>query len=305
LLGKEEQETAKDSPVFLIEVDTSQVPALTKWLRKYRLRSKVAIRQIPHNEVSVYSTWDNTRPPTTLYSDFSAVIEAKAAYSTLDTRAPGLGLRILARPGTNGALPEWNPFESANIDQYTIRRYLHGVPEGQNELIHEQALVHESCIDYMGGVDFRKGCYVGQELVIRTQHTGVVRKRILPCVLYSSSSSSSSSPPTELKYDSELAERVSQVQIPSGADIKHVGGEEKKARSKGRWIGGVGNVGLALCRLEDVVGLGPTGEMVEGWDGSREWGVAWEGQSEKDRDLRLKAFVPEWWNERITRIRGG
>ena len=49
-------------------------------------------------------------------------------------------------------------------------------PEGQIEIPKETALPLESNIDIMGGIDFRKGCYVGQELTIRTHHTGVVRE---------------------------------------------------------------------------------------------------------------------------------
>jgi folate-binding protein YgfZ len=39
-------------------------------------------------------------------------------------------------------------------------------------------------LELQHGVDFRKGCYVGQELTARTHHTGVVRKRVVPVLLY-------------------------------------------------------------------------------------------------------------------------
>lgn len=55
-----------------------------------------------------------------------------------------------------------------------------GVPEGSTEIASGSALPLESCMDYMGGIDFRKGCYVGQELTVRTYHTGQTRKRIMP-----------------------------------------------------------------------------------------------------------------------------
>src|SRR5690606_34871018 len=78
---------------------------------------------------------------------------------------------------------------------YHLCRYVLGLAEGQSEILRDSALPHESNLDLLGGVDFRKGCYVGQELTIRTEHRGVVRKRILPAVLYSASSSDSASPP--------------------------------------------------------------------------------------------------------------
>ena len=82
-------------------------------------------------------------------------------------------------------------------EDYTVHRVLHGVPEGSLELVNSLPL--NSNIDLMGGgkvsfspdaasdtrlVDFRKGCYVGQELTVRTYHTGVVRRRIFPVQLH-------------------------------------------------------------------------------------------------------------------------
>jgi len=73
---------------------------------------------------------------------------------------------------------------------------MHGVPEGIHDIPPMQSFPMDSNLDIMGAgqylsplssvglifisVDFRKGCYVGQELTVRTYHTGVIRKRILP-----------------------------------------------------------------------------------------------------------------------------
>jgi folate-binding protein YgfZ len=84
---------------------------------------------------------------------------------------------------------------AATPDDYTMHRMLLGVPEGFAEIIPGQALPLESCMDIHGGgecssfcadfaVDFRKGCYLGQELTVRTYHTGATRKRILPIRLF-------------------------------------------------------------------------------------------------------------------------
>ena len=97
-------------------------------------------------------------------------------------------------------------------------------------------------MDYLNGIDFRKGCYVGQELTIRTQHTGVIRKRILPVQLYDESESI----PSKLEYSNKKSYDVQQ-----GADIKAEGGK----RPAGKVLASVGNVGLALCRLENMTDM--------------------------------------------------
>ena len=277
-------EKASD-PVFLIEVDASQADNLIKWLRKYKLRSKVSLRPVSSDELAVSCVWDDNTQPEQLAAEVGKR-GIRGAVSSVDNRAPGMGIRLLQSTQEAFAMRP-----TASPKQYAIRRYLRCVPEGQAELQYQSALVHESSIDYMGGVDFRKGCYVGQELVIRTQHTGVVRKRILPCMLYHRNGR----PPDKLGY--EDIGRPAAEDVPADADVKGLVEDGKRVRSKGKWIGGVGNVGLALCRLEDVVGLGPTGERVEGWNTSQ-WRLEWSSQNASADDLRLKAFIPDWWAQR-------
>ena len=162
-----------------------------------------------------------------------------------------------------------------------------GGPEGQGEILKESALPQESNIDYMGGIDFRKGCYVGQELTIRTHHTGVVRKRILPVQLYNADERQ----PDELVYSWD-----SKVMMPlQGANISRV---DKKGRSAGKWIGGVGNVGLALCRLEIMTNTMLASESSQ-WKPDDEFKVAWDAvEGRPAGEVKVKAFVPSWHAER-------
>jgi len=159
------------------------------------------------------------------------------------------------------------------------------VPEGQDELIRESALPQESNIDFMGGIDYRKGCYVGQELTIRTHHTGVVRKRVLPVMLYGLDESM----PGSLEY---LPEKDLGVEgIPRETSIGRV---DKRGRSAGKWLVGVGNIGLGLCRLEimtdvqvstEAGGLGKEGD---------EFRLEWEIDGGAQEMVKIKAFVPPW-----------
>ena len=62
-------------------------------------------------------------------------------------------------------------------------RYKLGVCEGSEEIPTAKATPLEFNLEYMHGVSFHKGCYLGQELTARTHHTGVIRKRIMPVKL--------------------------------------------------------------------------------------------------------------------------
>ena len=70
--------------------------------------------------------------------------------------------------------------EAATEDDYHAFRIGLGVPEGGRDYAFGDAFPHEALFDQLNGVDFDKGCYVGQEVVSRMEHRGTARKRIVP-----------------------------------------------------------------------------------------------------------------------------
>lgn len=309
---------------FLVEVDADQAERLEKHLKRYKLRAKVTVRLHAPGSSNVWHAWsgngnDGVFKQQNQYHDDGFKLSSSLV-NLRDPRAPGLGYRIITEgddePPVAAVFGEELPRVATSRPEeeeaaYRVRRYLFGVPEGPDELVQEKALPLEGNLDIMGGVDFRKGCYVGQELTIRTKHQGIVRKRILPVMLYGSNvqgedeGSSSHGPPENLEYQPDLrmgggAGLVDAADIPKDTSIGRVG---KKGRSAGKWLRGVGNIGLALCRLEtmtDVVLPGETAAtsydsgnefvMEMSSPGGEEDGVA-NGISTK---VKAKAFVPEW-----------
>jgi len=296
---------------YLIEVDSSQALELQKHLKKYKLRAKIDLRVLEDGECDVWSIWDETTQPWIPYSSTTTPTSSSTPndlISLLDTRAPGMGHRILlpSQNHTTSSLPDEisaliSPTASATpSSSYTLRRYLRGVPEGSAEIPSGAALPAEHNIDVMSGIDFRKGCYIGQELTIRTHHTGIVRKRILPVVLYPASAGATKSEDAgvkKLEYDPATS-----VTLPlTGGDIKPY---ERPGRSAGKFVAGVGNVGLALCRVEMMTNLVLTSDGQTSFKAEDEFAVALEsdmgseGGGEGGKTM-IKAFVPEWMRGRI------
>jgi folate-binding protein YgfZ len=150
------------------------------------------------------------------------------------------------------------------MEVYDIRRTLHGVPEGAEEIIPESALPAESNLDVMSGIDFTKGCYIGQELTSRTYHTGIIRKRLLPLSLFPADGEVPE--PMTLAYNSAFSLDLP----PSGTSFK----AEGEKRSPGKFLRGWGNIGWGLVRLDFV------GKVLK---------CDWEGGS-----ILAKPFLPEW-----------
>lgn len=250
-------------------MDTGQAERLARHLKRFKLRADVKIRVVEEGEMGVWGVWDEVGEGEGMEVGYE------------DCRAPGMGRRVVSSPNSKTRFSG----QETTGGSYHIRRMLKGVAEGQNEIFAESALPQESNIDYMGGIDFRKGCYVGQELTIRTHHTGVVRKRILPVQIYDGGGDAK--PPESMVYDPN-----SKVGLPpQGTNIARV---ETKGRSAGKWVSGVGNIGLALCRLETMTGLSVTGEMGS-WSNGHEFKLSWnpEGGGEAG-EVKVKAFVPSW-----------
>jgi len=65
----------------------------------------------------------------------------------------------------------------ASVEDYEAHRIALGVPAGGLDFAYGDAFPHEADMDQLGGVDFAKGCYVGQEVVSRIEHRGIARTR--------------------------------------------------------------------------------------------------------------------------------
>lgn len=144
---------------FRLDVAAERVPDLVKRLGLYRLRAKVTVAADP--TLGVAAAWDG----------------AETAADTVrvrDGRLPALGERLYFSQGAFSA--------DATEDDYHAHRIGLGVPEGGRDFALSDAFPHEALMDQLGGVDFKKGCYVGQEVVSRMQHRGTARTRILPVV---------------------------------------------------------------------------------------------------------------------------
>lgn len=140
---------------FRLDVQADKAADLAKRLTLYRLRAQATIAADP--TVAVAAVWAGAVPP--------------AAEAVADSRAADLGARLYAAAGALST--------DATEADYHAHRIALGVPEGGRDYTFGDAFPHEALMDQLGGVDFRKGCYVGQEVVSRMQHRGTARTRIL------------------------------------------------------------------------------------------------------------------------------
>ena len=89
-------------------------------------------------------------------------------------------MRVLAPAGQAAALLAARGCAEAPLAAYDALRLELGVPDGSRDLPVEKALLLESGFDELHGVDWQKGCYMGQELTARTKYRALIKKRLFP-----------------------------------------------------------------------------------------------------------------------------
>jgi tRNA-modifying protein YgfZ len=148
---------------YYLDVLKVFAPDLAKRLGFYKLRAKVTVEDMSET-MAVAAGWDEPKP------------DDEVGLVTEDPRLPALGWRAII------AAQDAGEFAGQEAQHYHRRRIALGVPEGGRDFLFGDAFPHEALMDQLHGVDFDKGCYVGQEVVSRMQHRGTARTRIVPAV---------------------------------------------------------------------------------------------------------------------------
>ena len=144
---------------FLIDCPSTSAADLAKRLGFYRLRAKATIVDLSAERV-VAACLEGEPDPV-------------EGFAFVDPRDARLGARaILSRAAAQ-------PLGAPSLEDYEAHRISLGVPKGGVDFAYGDAFPHDANMDLLRGVDFEKGCYVGQEVVSRMRHRGGVRKRIV------------------------------------------------------------------------------------------------------------------------------
>jgi folate-binding protein YgfZ len=153
---------AEAGGAFYLDTAAPYVHELTKRLGFYKLRAKIAIDDVS-DRLAVVAGWGDAPTP-----------DPEIGLVAADPRLAALGWRAIV------AAEDAAAFAATEPAAYHAHRIALGVPDGGRDFLFNDAFPHEALMDQLHGVDFDKGCYVGQEVVSRMQHRGTARTRIVP-----------------------------------------------------------------------------------------------------------------------------
>jgi len=152
---------------FLIDCPKPLADGLATKLKFYKLRAKVTVDNL---DLGVLAAWDGQ-------------LAAQPDLAFADPRNPELGTRILIPEDLKQKLSDLIGADLVDAADYEAHRIALGVPRGGLDFMYSDAFPHETNMDRLAGVDFDKGCYVGQEVVSRMQHRGTARTRSVKVLL--------------------------------------------------------------------------------------------------------------------------
>ena len=213
--------------VFLIEAEAARIEELRKKLSMYKLRSQVTIAVAAN--MAVFAVMGEGAAATfDLGAKAGEASEFAGGTVFVDPRLAEAGLRAMLPADGGPRVLEANDFKPAPFQVWDEARIRLGLPDGSRDLEVDKAILLENGFEELNGVDFNKGCYMGQELTARTKYRGLVRKRLMP-----------------VEINGPIPE--------SGTPILLGEAEAGEMRSAS------GSVGLALVRLEQFRAQGGAG----------------------------------------------
>ncbi|RLN11533.1 putative transferase [Panicum miliaceum] len=273
---KPAQEEGEPAEV-LADVDAAEVDELVACFKRYRLRSKVEIDNVSENFAcwqrfgrNVVHTEPSTQEPEAQSIGWGQGVDHAGESAAQgngygwqwlkDPRLDYLGYRGIFPADTIPPLVESD--KEADERHYQLWRIENGIAEGSTEIPKGEAIPLEYNLAGLNAISFEKGCYIGQELIARTHHRGVIRKRLMP-----------------MKFVDENGQELEQAVAP---------GSEVVDETSGKKIGTVntalGSRGMGLLRLEEALKQGSSLRISD------------------NKGVRVQAIKPDWWPAEWTQM---
>jgi len=168
---------------FLLDCEAERLPDLLRRLTLYRLRSKVTLADARADFAVAVLFGDGALEKLGLAAEPGRAQPFGGGLVYCDPRLPALGARaILPRDKAEASLAEAG-FAVGDVADYDRLRMAHGVPDGSRDLEVEKSILLENGFDELHGVDWDKGCFMGQELTARTKYRALIKKRLLPVTI--------------------------------------------------------------------------------------------------------------------------
>ncbi|MBX7200174.1 MAG: folate-binding protein [Rhodospirillaceae bacterium] len=165
----------------LLECERARREDLITRLSRYRLRAKATVAAAAR---AVAVAWgEDAASALETAGEPGMVKVAGGGVLYTDPRVAGAGVRAALDPDQIAAWSKLPGMTAATPAAYDAHRMALGLPDGSRDMEIEKALLLENGFAELQGVDFKKGCYIGQELTARTHYRALIKKRLMPVTI--------------------------------------------------------------------------------------------------------------------------
>jgi folate-binding protein YgfZ len=156
----------EDGGGLFLDCPRALAGALVEKLNFYKLRAKVICEDLS-DVLGLMAVWNNGG-------------ESEYGLCYPDPRLPALGMRVMLPPHLAAEAADDVGATLVDAETYDAHRITLGMPRGGADFTYGDTFPHEAEMDQLNGIDFDKGCYVGQEVVSRVEHRASARSRVVP-----------------------------------------------------------------------------------------------------------------------------
>jgi folate-binding protein YgfZ len=165
---------------YLLDCEAARRDDLLRRLRIYKLRSQVVVDDADDDFAVAALFGAGAFESISLRPELGRATAFAGGVAYVDPRLGALGARAILPRETAAAALASSGLDPAGPEDYERLRLSWGVPDGSRDLEVGKSALLESGFDELHGVDWDKGCYLGQELTARTRYRGLVKKRLVP-----------------------------------------------------------------------------------------------------------------------------
>ena len=171
---------AEHAGVLLLECEKARIADLKRRLGLYKLRANVTLDDRSETFAVAALFGEGALSALDLQNEAGAARSFASGVVFADPRLASAGARAIGpRDGLRAVVTEAG-FAETDAGAYDRARIALGLPDGSRDLEIEKAILLENGFEELNGIDWNKGCYMGQELTARTKYRGLVRKRLMP-----------------------------------------------------------------------------------------------------------------------------
>ena len=165
---------------YLLECEKKSTVEIIKLLNFYKLRSKIDLINLSEKYVAAIISLEKfkeinssslSKGSTTSYQDDSVYI---------DPRNDKLGAKIISKIENIHLTIKKLNLKIADKKKYYSKSFELGIPQIDLNKLKDKIFGIENNLDELNGIDFKKGCYIGQENTSRIKLRNKLRRRILP-----------------------------------------------------------------------------------------------------------------------------